>query len=63
GWGIGMGRMGAILSPLVAGRLIDAHWQPSDLYLLFASAFVVAAIAVWRLNSRAVPQVALKPAA
>lgn len=63
GWGIGMGRMGAILSPLVAGRLIDAHWQPADLYLLFASAFVVAAIAVWRLNSRAVLQVALKPAA
>ncbi|MBK5002587.1 MFS transporter [Pseudomonas sp. S31] len=46
GWGIGIGRAGAILSPLVAGRLIDARWAPSDLYLLFAMAFVLACIAV-----------------
>ncbi|MDD1962960.1 MFS transporter [Pseudomonas sp. 39004] len=46
GWGIGIGRAGAIASPLVAGQLIDAHWNPSDLYLLFAMAFVLASIAV-----------------
>lgn len=62
GWAIGMGRMGAILSPLVAGRLIDSSWQPSDLYLLFATAFVVAAIAVWLMKSHSMMQVALKPA-
>ena len=50
GWGIGIGRAGAILSPLVAGRLIDAHWQPADLYLLFALSFVFAAIIVWILK-------------
>lgn len=61
GWAIGMGRMGAILSPLVAGKLIDSSWLPSDLYLLFATAFVVAAIAVWLMKSHSMLQVALKP--
>jgi benzoate transport len=50
GWGIGIGRAGAILSPLVAGRLIDAQWQPADLYLLFALSFVFAALVVWLLK-------------
>ena len=63
GWAIGMGRMGAILSPLVAGRLIDASWRPADLYLLFACAFVVAAVAVWLMNSHLTVRAALKPAA
>jgi MFS family permease len=50
GWGIGIGRAGAILSPLVAGRLIDAQWEPAELYLLFALSFVLAALAVWLLK-------------
>jgi predicted MFS family arabinose efflux permease len=50
GWGIGIGRTGAILSPLVAGRLIDAQWQPADLYLLFALSFVFAALVIWLLK-------------
>ncbi|MDI9719086.1 hypothetical protein QM304_32735, partial [Pseudomonas aeruginosa] len=32
GWGIGVGRGGAILSPLVAGLLLDDGWQPLSLY-------------------------------
>jgi MFS family permease len=52
GWAIGLGRSGAILSPLVAGSLIDARWTPADLYLLFAVAFVAAAVAVGLLNTR-----------
>lgn len=51
GFGIGVGRCGAILSPLVAGRLIDSSWQPSDLYLLFAVSFVIASAAIWFLQS------------
>ena len=62
GWGIGVGRIGAILSPLVAGGLIDANWQPADLYLLFASAFLVAAIAVWLMHRRS-PLPAVHPLA
>ncbi|MBK5003213.1 MFS transporter [Pseudomonas sp. S31] len=43
GWGIGIGRMGAILSPTVAGMLLDGGWQPLHLYGVFASVFVIAA--------------------
>ncbi|CAM3593635.1 Gallate transporter [Pseudomonas reidholzensis] len=50
GCAIGIGRAGAILSPLVAGRLIDAHWQPADLYLLFSFSFVLAALAIGLLR-------------
>jgi MFS family permease len=60
GWGIGIGRSGAILSPLVAGRLIDAQWTPAQLYVLFAGAFVLAALAVWGLKAR--PASSLRPA-
>ncbi|MCC4603276.1 MFS transporter [Xanthomonas campestris pv. badrii] len=48
GWAIGVGRLGAILSPLCAGVLLDAGWTPARLYLacavplLFAAAAVVA---------------------
>ncbi|MCC8536292.1 MFS transporter [Xanthomonas axonopodis pv. poinsettiicola] len=48
GWAIGVGRFGAILSPLCAGALLDAGWTPVMLYLgcavplLFAAAAVVA---------------------
>lgn len=52
GWGIGIGRSGAILSPLVAGQLIDAHWAPAQLYVLFAGAFVLAAAAIAGLKVR-----------
>ncbi len=46
GWGIGIGRVGAILSPLVAGALIDGGWAPSQLYVGFGLAFVVGAVVV-----------------
>ncbi|MDH1548843.1 MULTISPECIES: MFS transporter [Pseudomonas] len=43
GWGICIGRMGAIVSPTVAGVLLDGGWQPLNLYGVFASVFVLAA--------------------
>lgn len=43
GWGIGVGRIGTILSPTVAGFLLDDGWQPLHLYGVFASVFVIAA--------------------
>lgn len=43
GWAIGVGRLGAILSPTVAGLLLDNDWQPLHLYGLFAVVFVLAA--------------------
>ena len=46
GWGIGIGRIGAIVSPLVAGALIDAQWKPTQLYVGYGMAFVAAAAVV-----------------
>ncbi|MEX8192637.1 MFS transporter [Comamonas guangdongensis] len=46
GWGIGVGRIGAIVSPLVAGGLLDAAWSPSQLYVGYGVAFVFAAVIV-----------------
>jgi len=44
GWAIGIGRGGAILSPTVAGFMLDGGWQPLQLYTWFALVFVVAAL-------------------
>lgn len=34
GWGIGIGRTGAIASPVVAGYLVDAGWDMYDLFFV-----------------------------
>jgi benzoate transport len=51
GWAIGIGRAGAIVAPLIAGALLDAHWTASMLYM--GVGFVVllagAAVAAMRL--------------
>lgn len=46
GWGIGIGRIGAIISPLVAGALIDAAWPPAQLYMAYGLTFVAEAVIV-----------------
>ncbi|WP_329851041.1 MFS transporter [Stenotrophomonas pavanii] len=43
GWAIGIGRVGAILSPLTVGVLVDRHWQPAALYVLCALPLLLAA--------------------
>ncbi|WP_136611005.1 MFS transporter [Sinomonas albida] len=53
GWGIGVGRVGAILSPTVAGALLDARWTPSGLYLAVGAVVLVAAAAVFLLRPSA----------
>lgn len=44
------GRIGAIISPILAGVLVDHGWAASSLYLLFAAPLVLGAIAVAMLN-------------
>ena len=56
GWGIGIGRIGAILSPTVAGLLLDGGWQPLHLYGVFAVVFVIAAAVLLALRPAAQPQ-------
>lgn len=61
GWAIGIGRAGAILSPMTAGLLLDGGWQPFTLYYVFALPLAVAAVAVLVSGSgRAVPDTALR---
>ncbi|MGS2644490.1 MFS transporter [Streptosporangium sp. LJ11] len=47
GWGIGVGRIGAIVSPLVAGWLLDAGWGAGQLYLLVAVVLAVGGLVVY----------------
>jgi benzoate transport len=61
GWGIGIGRIGAILSPTVAGLLLDSGWQPLHLYGVFAVVFVIAAAVLLQLRPNAPAQPAAQP--
>ncbi|WP_339464153.1 MFS transporter [Pseudomonas sp. EA_65y_Pfl2_P74] len=42
------GRIGAIISPFIAGVLLDARWTAQDLFMFFASSQVLAALLIWR---------------
>jgi len=46
GWSIGIGRLGAILAPVIAGVLLDSGWSPPNLYYAFAIPLVAAMITV-----------------
>lgn len=51
GWAIGIGRIGAIVAPTMAGLLLDGGWQPASLYYVFALPLVVAALAVMAIGA------------
>lgn len=53
GWAIGIGRGGAVLSPLAAGVLLDYQWQSNTLFLIFAIPLVIAMVAVSAAKSAA----------
>lgn len=59
GWAIGIGRIGAITSPIAAGALLDRGWSPGQLYLAVVVALVLAAVVVlaMRLRSGSTPHV------
>jgi benzoate transport len=46
GWAIGIGRIGAILAPLVAGFLVDGEWATAWLYVAFAVPLVLAVLSI-----------------
>ncbi|GAB2657686.1 MFS transporter [Nocardia goodfellowii] len=49
---IGIGRVGAIFSPIIAGALIDLDWAPKSLYFLFFVPLIAGAVAVYALRGR-----------
>lgn len=50
GWGIGVGRAGAILAPIAVGALLDNGWKPTQLYIGVAVVVLIAAVALLRLR-------------
>lgn len=50
GWGAGLGRVGAIASPIVAGILAASGWDMYSLFMLFALPLVIAAVLILRFK-------------
>ena len=51
GWGFGIGRIGSIISPSIAGVLVAFQWQPGQLFLVAAAPTLVASIMAYVLMS------------
>jgi benzoate transport len=49
---IGVGRVGGVASPLLAGYLFDNEWTQSDGFIVFAIPLVLSAMVVLALNSK-----------
>ena len=52
GWGLGVGRVGAIVGPLVGGWMIAAHWSPRDIFMAAAAPPICAAALLLVLRAR-----------
>jgi benzoate transport len=50
GWAIGIGRLGAVLGPMVAGMLLDSGWPAPHLYYVYALPLLAAAASVMALG-------------
>jgi len=50
GWGLGIGRIGAILGPVWAGQLIRLHWAPQALFTTAAAPMLISAAAILPLR-------------
>ncbi len=51
GWAVGMGRIGAILSPAVGGLLVAAGFTLAKSLIVFAAPLLVACVAVWVIKA------------
>lgn len=51
GWAIGIGRLGAVLGPYVAGLMIAAGWERALYYFVLATPLLLSAILVLRVPS------------
>jgi AAHS family 4-hydroxybenzoate transporter-like MFS transporter len=50
GWALGVGRIGSIVGPVVAGLLLSAGWRPQQVFLAGVIPACCAAIAVLLTN-------------
>ena len=51
GWGLGIGRVGSIVGPVIAGWFIAAHWPTQAIFLTLAVPALIATTAVVMLRS------------
>ena len=49
---IGVGRVGGVASPLLAGYLFDNDWTQSDGFIVFSIPLMLSAVVVLALNSK-----------
>jgi len=52
GWGIGLGRSGAVIGPVVAGYLIAADFDLSFIFYLFAVPMILGSVLAYQLKIR-----------
>ena len=52
GIGVGLGRLGAIAGPFVAGYLVAAQWSMPAMYAVFGLPLVLSALTLWILHRR-----------
>ena len=50
GWGLGIGRLGAIVGPLIGGRLLDLDWSTQQLFVVFAMPAIVSTLVMAALH-------------
>jgi AAHS family 4-hydroxybenzoate transporter-like MFS transporter len=50
GWGLGMGRLGAIVGPFIGGQLLDLEWSAQQLFLVFALPAVASTVVMLLLH-------------
>ncbi|MEC9260113.1 MAG: MFS transporter [Pseudomonadota bacterium] len=50
GWAAGLGRVGAIISPILVGYLVSSSWGMYDLFWLFAIPLVISGLIVFRFR-------------
>ena len=52
GWSIGIGRLGAILAPTIAGQLLDNGWNKQSLYTAVAFIMLISTVSLFLLHNK-----------
>ena len=50
GWALGIGRIGGVFGPFVAGLLLTAGWTPAELFYASGVPMLIGAIAIWLMS-------------
>jgi AAHS family 4-hydroxybenzoate transporter-like MFS transporter len=61
GWALGVGRIGAIVGPIVGGLLVGMHWPVPSVILVCTIPAVIAAIAIVALRQKTASEAASAP--